>query len=187
MKIKSYWASALIIVALGTACNENVETSTDTEEQANTEDMSDSLDFETVPKTEVSEEEFSQFFNAAMALQEMNQGIQDQMIAEVEATGLSVEQFSQIQRASGDPQSEFVPTAEDQSKYDLALTKLESMQEKAQNDMLRKIEEFGLNEERYQEIGMAMQNDPEMMAKFQEMQQAKMLESGAAMPAEPAN
>ena len=133
------------------------------------------------PATDVSDEELQEFAAIANELQGMSQQAQQQMMAAVQEEGLQVQRFSQIQQAQQSPDQQANATEEEMEQYNAALAELEKIQGEVQSEMQATIEEAGMTEMRYQQIGMAIRTNPELQAKFQAMQQPQQ------QPTQPAN
>lgn len=121
--------------------------------------------------TDVSDEELEEFAAISRELQGMRMEAQQEMMAAVQETGMDVQRFSQIQQAQQMPNQQSDATDAEMEQYNEALEQLESIQADIEEEMKAVIEEEGMSEERYQSIGMAIQSNPELMAKFREMQQ----------------
>lgn len=53
-------------------------------------------------------------------------------------------------------------------------TEAQSMQQEAQDEMVSAVEDAGMSVEEYNEVAMALQNDPELMQEVQERAEAEM-------------
>ncbi|MEX0813474.1 MAG: DUF4168 domain-containing protein [Chitinophagales bacterium] len=119
--------------------------------------------------TKVDDKELKQFVAALNEIQVINQTIQQEMISAVEAGGLEVERFSEIQQSQQSPDMESDVTEEELKQFQDAIVELEKIQGDAEKRMKQKIEDNGLTENRYREIGESLQNSPDLQARFQEL------------------
>lgn len=123
---------------------------------------------QTEQKEEVSGEELKQFASAFQQVQTVNQEAQQKMVNTVEQEGMEVQRYNEIQQAQQDPNQEANATNEELKQYEAATQDLEKIQVQAQQEMQEKIIEEGLTINRYQEITVIVQNDPELQQKIQE-------------------
>lgn len=166
-----FLASSFMFFSCDNSGSENkTEEATETEavEENNAPPQSD-MNIEQPAPTDVTDEELVQFAEVAQKLQVFNQSIQEEMIASVEEIGLDVNRFSEIQQSQQNPDANVDATSEELEMYQQAIQVLDAKQMEAQSAMQKMIEDNGMTEQRYQEIGMAIQGDPDMMAKFQEL------------------
>lgn len=166
-----FLASNFLFFSCDNSSSENkTEEATETEavEENNAPPQSD-MNIEQPLPTEVTDEELVQFVEVVKELQTFNERIQAEMIASVEEVGLDVNRFSEIQQSQQNPDANIEVTNEELDLYQQAIQALDAKQMEAQATMQQMIVDNGMTEERYQEIGMAIQSDPDMMAKFQEL------------------
>ncbi|MCH8554985.1 MAG: DUF4168 domain-containing protein [Schleiferiaceae bacterium] len=123
------------------------------------------------PTKEVSDKDLSRFVNAYTVMQEISQETQNDMIKQVEAMGLTVERYSEIQREKQNPAGESSVTEQEEALLQKIDEKLMAIQTEAQTEMIKKVEATGITMDEYQEIGMAIQSNPKLMEKIQEMMQ----------------
>lgn len=132
---------------------------------------------EPTAQTEVSDEELETFLDVSSELQEIQMGSQQEMIAVVEDAGLSVEKYNTISEAEQMGQS--TDELEDVSEEDLenyieASTQIAEMEEELEPEFEQIITENGMDMDRFQEINMALQQDPALQQRIQEMMQSNM-------------
>jgi hypothetical protein len=119
----------------------------------------------------ISDEELKQFAAIAQELQVINQASQQEMMAAIEAEGMKVDRYTQIQQAQQDPSKESDATAEEMKTFEAVNKKLQEVQMGAQEKMTKKLVDAGLSEEWYQQTAMAIQSNQELMMRFQQLQQ----------------
>ncbi|MEX2379403.1 MAG: hypothetical protein WD530_01565 [Vicingaceae bacterium] len=127
----------------------------------------------------ISDEELKQFVAIAQELQVINQASQQKMMSAIEAEGMKVDRFTQIQQAQQDPNQESDATAEEMKTFEAANKKLEEVQMSSQAEMTKKLEDAGLSQEWYQQTAMAIQSNQELMMRFQQLQQGGNPNQGA--------
>jgi hypothetical protein len=115
----------------------------------------------------VSDEELKQFASAVIEIQTINLQAQEKMITTVQEEGLEVERFNEIQLALEDPGQDQVSTEKELKEFETISEKLDRIQAEAEQEMIDKIREEGLTENRYQEIAVEVQNDTILLEKLQ--------------------
>lgn len=125
--------------------------------------------FAQVPQQQtVTDEEVKLFAAAFKEIQVLNQEAQQTMVAAIENEDMDVQRFSEIYQAMQMPDQPVEATEDELSKFESANNEVEKIQGVVQLQMEEKIREEGLSPERYQEIGMQIQNSPELQSKIQE-------------------
>lgn len=182
----NYLGIVVLSVFLFSACQNNGESEGDsntetTEEKSSTEESANEQSQTQQPPqempgqtnqgatTEVSDQELQKFASALQEMQALNQMAQQEMVGAVQATGLEIERFSQIRQAQQDPAQEPDASEEELAQFQSAVTELEKIQNKTNQQMEQKIQDQDLSKSRYDEIGNALQNDPQLQARFREI------------------
>lgn len=119
----------------------------------------------------VSDKEVKKFASAVKEVQVINQESQESMMKAVEDSELDIQRFNEIYGAMQDPNTELEASDEEMEKFNKANTEIANIQTEAQQKMEKKILDQDLTVERYQEINMKVQNDPELMQKIQKLLQ----------------
>lgn len=117
---------------------------------------------------EVSDSELSEFAKVFQQMRVINQEAQQQMIQVVQDSDLKLERFNEIHQANLDPNKEVKTTDAESKKYEVAVTKLETIQPKFQERMKNLIDNSSLSVERYQQLAMALQSDASLQQRLQE-------------------
>ncbi len=117
---------------------------------------------------EVSDAELDKFAQVFQGMRAANQGIQQKMMAVIEAEEMDVETFNEIHKAKLE-NTEVDAAPEDVKKHEKAVEKIEVMQVDFQKEMESLITDSGLSIERYQEIATAMQVDQELQQRLQKI------------------
>lgn len=119
--------------------------------------------------TEVSDEELEKFAALQEEVEAQNQKGQQKMMKAVEEEGLDVQQYNQISQSTQQPNSEANVDEEKMEKFEKAREKVKSLQTETQQKIRNKIEEEGMNIQRYEEIYMAVQQDPDLQNKLEKL------------------
>jgi len=119
----------------------------------------------------VSDNEVKQFVSAVKEVQVISQESQQNMLKAVEESGFTRQRFNQIYTGMQDPDTDVDADDEEMAKFNKVNTKIVSIQTEAQQKMEKEILKQDLTIERYQEINMKLQNDPELMQKVQALLQ----------------
>jgi hypothetical protein len=116
---------------------------------------------------EVSDAEIGQFANAFKKIQSIDQQVQGKMISVIQEKGIEVQRFNEIRNAQQDPDKEVDADEDEIKKFESANQEIEKIQNIAQQDMQKQITDAGLTVNRYQEIMIAVKNDPVLQEKLQ--------------------
>ncbi len=122
---------------------------------------------------EVTDKELQQFVAASQYVQAVNQQIQQTMVATIEEEGLGIQRYNEIQQAQQDPNQDANATDQELKQFETATQELQKIQVQAQQQLQEKLNEEGLTENRFQEIGRSLQRDPELQEKFRAIQEQK--------------
>ena len=117
-------------------------------------------------KVEVSDGELEKFANAFQGIRMITQQAQQEMMTVVQQSGMNVEKFNKIQQASMNPETTVEATEEEKAKHKEIAAELEDMQMGYQEQMQEVIEEQDLTLQRYEQIAMGLQNDPELQERL---------------------
>ncbi len=120
--------------------------------------------------TEVSDDELDLFLDASARAQEVQMGYQQQMIAIVEEEGIEVETYVQIAEGlqMGQAEEDLNVSEDDMEKFNRASASIEEVGQEMDNQLETAIEDEGMSIERFQEINMALQQDPGLQQRLQE-------------------
>jgi hypothetical protein len=120
----------------------------------------------------ISDEELEKFIDIDMQLQPMQQQAQQEMVAKVEEKGMAVEKYQEI--AQSQQQGDTAAFTDDElQSFNEINEDLSEIDSQLRQDVETKIEEEGVTMERYQEIAMAINQDPNLQQKLQEIYQRK--------------
>jgi biopolymer transport protein ExbD len=120
--------------------------------------------------SDVSDEELTNLGDAAEALEPIQIETQEKVRSAVEEEDLSFERFQQMMMAMQNPQmaQQVNITAEEKSKIQTLQPALMEIQTEARQKMSTTIQENGLTMQRYQQIILGAQQDPELMTRVEE-------------------
>lgn len=123
-----------------------------------------------VPTSEdVSDEELNQFVTTITEIEPIQVELQTDVQKLVEEQNLSMERFQELMMAMQNPQmaDQVEISDEEREQIQNIQSDLSDLQMKAEEKMVEKIEENGMNVQRYQAIMMGAQQDQELMTRLQ--------------------
>lgn len=122
---------------------------------------------------EVTDEELNRFVTALQTVQEIQIETQATMSEAIEAQGMTEQRFSEIHNAQRNPEIDLTAeiTEAEEETYEAVLAQLISLQRGAQEEMQDAVASEGFNVQRFNEIIMAIQQDPELAQQVREMLQ----------------
>ncbi|MDT0645248.1 DUF4168 domain-containing protein [Zunongwangia sp. F260] len=124
-------------------------------------------------EVDVDNEELAKFAEAYQGLRMVNQEAQQKMVKVVESEGFEIQRFNEMYQTSMNPNEELDASADEMEKYKAIVQKIEGMQGEFQERMEEVITEQGFTMERYEKLAMALQTNPEMQQRMQEMLQGQ--------------
>lgn len=169
--------TAIIIAFAFMACQGDGTQDQMSQDPSMQQDMENPMQQEPTAQTEVSDEELENFLEVSSELQEIQMGSQQEMIAVVEEEGLTVEKYNTIAEAEqmGQPTDELEDiSSEDLENYVEASTQIAEMEEELEPQLEEIITENGMEMDRFQEINRALQQDPALQQRIQQMMQNSM-------------
>ena len=134
---------------------------------------------------EVSDDELLMFVQASMQAQQIQTDSQMEMIAIVEEEGLEVETYNEIFQGMqmGQSPDELDVTSEQIESFEKASELIGEIEQEMEIELIAAIEGEGIELERFQEIFTAIQTDPALQQKLQQMiQETQMQQSGQPQP-----
>ena len=124
-------------------------------------------------QTTVSQEELQQFANLLPTLQEIGQTSQHRAVQAIEQSGLSVERFQELSEAQQYPGA--IPsspaTPEEQQSFNQVAPEIQSIQEETLDQQEEAVRAGGLEPNRFNEILVAIQEDPTLQQQVQQLMQ----------------
>jgi hypothetical protein len=154
---------------LSYGCQQGREANNENQETA--QDESQLFDLDQQEPTKVSDEDLAQFVEAVQKIQPLSMNAQQEMMQAVQGAGMEPQRFSEIMQSQQMPEgsSDLEISADEMAKYEKAQKEVEAIQEKVTGEMENSMKEVGITMERYEEILAAVQQDPAMMEKVQNM------------------
>jgi len=139
---------------------------------------------QTPPQIEVSDEELELFIDASMNAQTVQMQSQQEMIAIVDEEGIEVNTYNEIMQAQqmGQSLEDIGVTESDIEKFERAQEQIQVVEERMERDLTQAVEEEGMEMERFQEINMAIQQDPELQQRAQQMIQEIQMQQQPQQP-----
>jgi len=118
---------------------------------------------------DVSDEELTKFVTTITEIEPIQIELQADVEELVEEEEIAFERFQQLMMAMQNPQmaEQIEITDAEREKIQNIQPKLSELQMKAEEEIIEKIEDNGLNVERYQAIMMGAQQDQELMQRLQ--------------------
>lgn len=124
-----------------------------------------------VPASQISDQELEQFASVIKQLQSIQETGEAQMIEAVQSEGLSPERYLEIlqgqRNAETQPTSEV--TDEEQQNFEQARNRLVEIQQMMQSKMQQAVEAEGLNVERFEQILVAIQQNPTLQQRVEQL------------------
>ena len=119
----------------------------------------------------VSDKELKNFVDAAQELQTIQQNIQSEVQQMVQEEDMTFQRFQQIIMSKQNPQmaKKVQVTDEEEAVIKEMQPKLQKIQQEANQKQMTVIQDNGLTPQRFQQIAQAVQSDPQMMQRFQQM------------------
>jgi hypothetical protein len=116
----------------------------------------------------VTDAEIKSFAAVFTEIQVINQEAQQTMVDAITEEGMEIQRFTEIHQAMQMPDQQIDLSDDELQKFENANGEIEKIQAQSQQKMEKVIVDEGLTLNRYQEIGAALQNDPELQRKVQE-------------------
>jgi len=119
---------------------------------------------------DVSEEELEQFVTTISEIEPIQIELQTDVQKIVQEEDITMERFQQLMMAMQNPQmaQDVEISDEERESIEKLQPELNALQMKAEEKVVQKIEDNGLEVERYQAIMMGAQQDQELMTRLQE-------------------
>ena len=123
------------------------------------------------PKAQVSQAELQKFANAVKKLQPIQQNALSQITTAIKQQNLSEKRFGEIYQSKQSPQAQ--PTAkvtpEENKKFEQVNAKIRQIQKSAQSKMEQTVKSEGLEIPRFNQIFLAIRQDPQLLQKVRQM------------------
>lgn len=123
---------------------------------------------------EVDEEEIQRFANAFEAFQSIQEKSREEMAQAIEQQGLTIKEYNELFRqqqqvnAGGESQmSESNYSEEKWQQFEQADARIDQIEQETQSEIEQAITEEGLEVERFEQIWIAVRQDPELQQRVQ--------------------
>lgn len=135
---------------------------------------------------EVTDSELELFIDASMNAQSVQAQSQQEMIAIVDEEGIEVSTYNEIMQAQqmGQPLDDLGVSEEEIEKFESAHEQIQEVEVRMERDLAQAIEDEGMEMDRFQEINMAIQQDPELQQRIQQMIQEVQMQQAPQQPEE---
>lgn len=117
---------------------------------------------------EVNDAELEKFATAFQHVRVITMGAQQEMAEAVQKEGLEIPRFNEIHEAHLNPEVEVTATSEEKQKHENILKEIETIQVNIQENMEEKIQEQGLSLQRFEQIAMKLETDPELQQRLKD-------------------
>ena len=115
----------------------------------------------------LSEKDMEQFAEVFIDIQAISEDAREGMVAALDEVGMSVDRFNEIQQMAQDPSSDLTLSDEEEEQLNQANQSIQGIQMDAQQKMQQAILDNGMSVEKYQEIAMQVQTNPDLQQKIQ--------------------
>lgn len=124
------------------------------------------------PDVNISDQELESFVKAAVKVEELQKESEGKMVKAIQDEGLEPNRFVEINTIQQNPaaDTENAVSEKELDNYNKALEEVQSIQQGVQTEQIKVIEQEGLDVNRYVQIAKAVQQDPGLMKKVQDMQ-----------------
>ncbi len=120
-------------------------------------------------KVDVSDVELEKFATAFQQVRSITMEAQQEMAGVVTNEGLEIQRFNEIHESTLNPEAEVAATAEEKKKHQKIVANLETMQAGVQVKLEKAVQDQGITPARYEQIAMALQNDPELQERVKKI------------------
>lgn len=121
---------------------------------------------------DVDQEELERFANAFLAVQEIQDQSRQEMAEAIEQEGLTIEEYNQMFRQQQQPEAaEAEMSPEQQEQFQQADARIDEIEQEAQTEIENAITGEGIELERFEELWVAIQQDPELQQEVQQILQ----------------
>lgn len=119
----------------------------------------------------VSDKELKKFVETAEDIRSIRQDVQSELQQMVQEEDMTFQRFQQIMMSKQNPQmaKKVQVTDEEEAVIKEMQPKLAKIQQQANQKQMTAIQDNGLTPQRFQQIAQAVQSDPQMMQRFQQM------------------
>lgn len=120
------------------------------------------------PNIEVSEKEFQKFVEVAAELQEFQSKLQEKQQDILEEHGLDQQEYNKLMQARHNPEAAEEVSEEKLEVFEQASEELSGLQQDQQQAMQEILADAGLSIQEFQQIQQGIQQDPELIERYQQ-------------------
>lgn len=120
-------------------------------------------------REDFSDSELKQFIKANQGATAIQQESQGEMVATIEEEGLDVNTFNEILTSAQNPEQEVNASEDELNQFNKIAEKLQVIQKKTEEKIIKVIEKEGIDAEMYQEIMIAYQASPKVKEKVDKL------------------
>ncbi len=125
----------------------------------------------------VSNEELKQFMAVNQKMQSVQMDVQKKLLKAIQDEDLEPQRYNEIARAQNNPASDADASKEEMKKMEAVGKEMQSVQQEMQKKGEEVIKGEGMEPERYQQVGMALQSKPELQERYRNMMMQEMQKS----------
>ncbi len=124
-----------------------------------------------VPQAKITPDELQKFARSLKQLLVVEQGVKQEMAQAIGQSGLSEQRLREIYQAKKNPSTQPTTaiTLQEKQKFDKTFARLREIQQKANSKELQAIQKEGLQPERFNQILIAVRQDPTLQQKVRKM------------------
>ena len=161
---------SLIAISLGLLACQSEQDQT-MSEQAPQDDFQGQFEQQQAPQIEVSDDELESFVEVSTVAQQIQMEAQSDMVAVVEEEELTVETYNVIaeSRYMDQPDDQLDVTQEELDKFEAASERIGEMERELDQAVAQAVEQEGMSMDRFMEINVALQQDPALQQRIQQM------------------
>ncbi len=120
---------------------------------------------------QVPERELRQFVNGMHQIQAIDQKVQQEMLNVLEEIGLDPERYQELSRMQQAPDESAGMTEQERGQFRQAQERIQEIQRDATQQQQEAIQNAGLDLQRFQELSSTIRQNPDLMAKYQDLMQ----------------
>ena len=124
------------------------------------------------PDANISDQELESFVKAAVKVEKLQTESEGKMVKAIQDEGLEPNRFVEINTIQQNPAADTdnAVSEKELDNYNKAMKEVQSIQQGVQTEQIKVIEQEGLDVNRYVQIAKAVQQDPGLMKKVQDIQ-----------------
>ncbi len=159
----------LLLVVLFAACQSDTEPQQQTADQPPQDPMMQEQ--QPMADADVSDDELETFVEVNINFQETQMGAQEEMMGILEEEEISIENYNQIAQGMqmGQSEEDLEVSSDEIDKFERASERVAEIEERLDAEFEEAVAASGMDSERFMEINMMIQQNPELMQRVQQM------------------